>query len=221
MTQPSGDGAQSGTEPGTQSGAGENAGANDGTANATGAQSGTEAAPAGRTYSEAEVAAIQNRMRAADQRAAALEAERNQLRDKDLPALEKATRDLAEAAAAREKAETELKNSRIHNAFLRDNTHEWHNPDRALTMLDLSKVDIDDQGNVTGLKAAIEALAKSDAYLLKPKPDNGGDGGTGTGNGSSPQLQGTVPGTNGTAGGGKANKADLQRRFPAMRSRTQ
>lgn len=220
MTQPSGDGAQSGTDPGTQSGTGDNAGANDGTANVTGAQSGTEVAPAGRTYSEAEVQAIQNRMRAADQRAATLEAERNQLRDKDLPALEKATRDLQEAQTARTKAEQDLKDSRIHNAFLRDNTHDWHNADRALAMLDLSKVDIDDQGNVTGLKAAIEALVKSDPYLLKPKPDNGGGEGNATGNGNSPQLQGTVPGNNGTAGGGKATKEAQQRRFPAMRSRT-
>lgn len=57
-------------------------------------------------------------------------------------------------------------------AFLSDNTFTWQNPKRALQLADLSEVEIKD-GKVTGLDRALEALSKSDPYLLKPKDDEG------------------------------------------------
>lgn len=62
-----------------------------------------------------------------------------------------------------------LREARLQNAFLSDNSYSWHNPGRALALADLSEVEIDEDGTVHGLKAALDKLAKSDAYLIKPK----------------------------------------------------
>lgn len=64
-----------------------------------------------------------------------------------------------------------LRERTLENAFLKDNTYSWHNPGRALRLADLSEVEIDDDGNVHGLKAALDKLAKSDAYLIKQEED--------------------------------------------------
>lgn len=212
MTQPDPN-AQSG-EPGTQSGG---AGTGTGETLDPGTQSGGETgqvtppAETGKMVPEAEVEAVRARMRAADQRASQFEAELRQLRDKDLPAAEKLQRDYDEAVARAEKAETDLRSTRIDNAFFRDNTHEWHNPDRARALLDMSKVDIDDQGTVTGLKNAIDALAKSDPYLIKPPKADDGEA-----NNTPP---GTAPGNAGGSGGGQPSKEKMRTRFGALRNR--
>jgi predicted RNase H-like nuclease (RuvC/YqgF family) len=62
----------------------------------------------------------------------------------------------------------------IKNAFLADTKHAWRNPDSALKLLDLSEVDISDDGKITGLDKAIKALADSDSYLLVPKDEDTG-----------------------------------------------
>lgn len=93
-------------------------------------------------------------------------------KDKATKADEKATRlekDL-------EKATATARDLRLHNAFLIDNKYDWHNPRRALRLLDLSDVEIDEDGKVEGLDEAIEALAKSDPYLLKTQPEDKGKG---------------------------------------------
>jgi hypothetical protein len=62
-----------------------------------------------------------------------------------------------------------LQESRLKIAFLSNNTYEWQNPGLALRAADLSEVEIDDDGKVHGLVAALEALAKEHPYLLKQK----------------------------------------------------
>jgi predicted RNase H-like nuclease (RuvC/YqgF family) len=62
----------------------------------------------------------------------------------------------------------------IKNAFLADKKHAWRNPDSALKLLDLSEVDIDDDGKISGLDKAIKKLADSDSYLLEPTDENTG-----------------------------------------------
>ena len=96
-------------------------------------------------------------------------------------------------------------------AFLSDNTYTWHNPDRALKLVDLSKVEIDADGRVTGLKDALKALATSDPYLIKQEVKQE----------EKQTPPGTAPGNNGTSGGNKPNTGQLTSRFPVMRTRVQ
>lgn len=205
-----GEGTQSGAE-GTQSGAGEST--TDGTSTTQtgdGAQSSTDAnANADLERRAAEADSLRERMRAADQRAAKFEADLKKIRDKDLPEAEKLQRDFADAQAQVATLQDTNNRLALQIEFLKDNTYTWHNPERALKLVDMSQVEIDGDGKVRGLKDALKALATSDPYLIKqevteaPKPPPG-----------------TAPGTNGTNGGAKPTTMQtMAARIPAMRSR--
>jgi hypothetical protein len=56
--------------------------------------------------------------------------------------------------------------------FMGNSKYEWKNPKAALRLLDLSEVEITEDGEVEGLDEAIDALAESDSYLLKGKDDD-------------------------------------------------
>jgi hypothetical protein len=202
-------GSQSGsteTGDGTQSGTGttQTGGTTD-----PGTQSGTGSGETGTDDSaRQELDRQRERTRAADKRAADLEAELKQLRDKDLPEQEKLKRDHEEALKRMEALERELQESRVANAFLSDNEFDWHNPQRALKSVDLSSVDIDKGGNVTGLKEALRKLAKDEPYLVKPKDSEG-----------KTETKDTTPPMNGQTGTQKPNAGAMVQRFPAMRSR--
>lgn len=83
------------------------------------------------------------------------------------------TRSDAERAADSEKTVTGLQDTirdlRIQNAFLSDNTHAWHDPKVALQLVNLDEVEIDEDGTVTGLKEALDEVAKNNKFLVKPK----------------------------------------------------
>lgn len=95
--------------------------------------------------------------------------------DADKGDLEKAKGTLDEVTKDRDGLKTKNAELVIQNAFLLDNKHEWANPRAALRLADLSEVEIDDDGAVTGLAEALNALAKSDPYLLKSKSDDKDD----------------------------------------------
>jgi hypothetical protein len=59
--------------------------------------------------------------------------------------------------------------------FSTNTKHSWKNPKAALKLLDLSEVTIGDDGEIEGLEDAIDALAKSDPYLLKDEDDEDED----------------------------------------------
>lgn len=213
MTTPTGEGVQSGAE-GTQSGAGDNTGASNGstdTSTGTGTQSGTQT---GTTTNEgmvpqAEVDAVRERMRAADQRAAKFEQELRQLRDKDLPEADKLKRDFEESQQ-QVKTLTDTNNAlALKVAFLSDNTYSWHNAERALKLVDLSQVEINADGSVSGLKEALKALATSDPYLVKQEAKEEGKA----------TPPGTAPGNNGGSAPQKTNTKGLAARIPALTTR--
>lgn len=99
------------------------------------------------------------------------------IEDKDKSELDKTTGDLTDAQAKVKTLEARNQELAIQNAFLSDNKHSWANPKTALKLADLSEVEIDEDGTVTGLDKALDKLAKSDPYLLKGKDDDDeGDG---------------------------------------------
>lgn len=207
MSHPEGEGAQSGAD-GTQSGAGESTtGTGTDPTTDTTTQGGSETATTDESAKLAEQ--YRDRMRAADQRAAKFEAELQQIRDKDLPEAEKLKRDFDTAQKQVVELQDSNKRLALENAFLKDNTYGWHNPDRALKLVDLSQVEIQSDGSVAGLKDALKALATSDPYLIKQQTDD-----------SKPQQQGgTAPGNNGNSSTSKPNAAKMVGRLPALGSR--
>lgn len=212
MSQPNGEGAQSGASD-TQSGVGDSTGSGttqettETTAQSGGGETQTAATD---TVPKSEADSLRERMRAADQRAARVEAELKQLRDKDVPEAEKLKRDFEESQQQVTKLQETNKNLALKVAFLSDNTYTWHNPERALRLVDLSQVTIEEDGSVSGLKDALKALATSDDYLIKKEVKEE----------TKPTAPaGTAPGNNGGAGGGKPARSALAGRFPAMNTR--
>lgn len=201
--------AQSGTDDATASGGSDQA-STDGNTDA-GSTDANADKPAVETVTRAEFDAVMARMKAADQRASAREAELKQLRDKDLPEAEKAKKEFEEAVTRAQKAETELRATRITNAFLKDNTYRWKDSGAALKLVDLDGVDISDSGEVTGLKDALKRLAQAHPWMLEEKGADDGKSGGGTGAGAPPM--------NGKGGTDKADGKKLAQRLPAMRTR--
>lgn len=97
----------------------------------------------------------------------------------------------------------------IKNAFLADKKHAWRNPDSALKLLDLSEVEIDEDGKISGLDKAIKKLADSDSYLLEPTDEDTGL--------PKNQQQSSGERTRQTpAEKGTKKREDLIKRFPAL-----
>lgn len=98
-----------------------------------------------------------------------LKARLDALENKDKPETDLLKKENETLKSTNESLQTDLTGARLQIAFLQDNTYEWHNPGRALKLADLSEVEIDDDGKVHGLKAALDALVKTDPYLVKDK----------------------------------------------------
>lgn len=212
MTTPEGEGAQSGAD-GTQSGVGEATGTGgstttEGTGTAQSGGESTGATTTQDTVSRAELDAVLARMRAADQRAGKAEADLKQLRDKDLPEADKLKRDYEESQQQVQQLQETNKNLALKVAFLSDNTYSWHNPERALKLVDLSQVEILEDGSVRGLKDALKALATSDAYLIKQEVKE-----------TNTAPAGTAPGNNGQSSSSRPSTKAMAARIPALQTR--
>lgn len=178
-------------------------------------QQGQSQSEAAATVSAEEFTKLRARMQAADQRAGKAEQELKALRDKDLPEAEKLKREHGELAEKVSQLTDQLRQARIDNAFLKDNTHSWHDPGAALRMADLAGVQIDEEGGVSGLKEALAELAKKNPWMLKPKSEGDGDAGTNTG-----QAAVGTPPMNGKAGTQRSDRGAQARRFPMLNTRT-
>jgi len=87
-----------------------------------------------------------------------------------------------------------------------DAKYQFKNPKTALRVLDLSDVDITDDGEVDGLEEAIAKLAKSDPYLLADKGDDDGK-----------KRRTGQPTNNGRKNKGNPNREKLINKYPALR----
>lgn len=188
------------SDAGTDSGAGAQSGAGTGT--------GDQAAVQPEMVSRADFLRLQAQLSAADKKRTEAEKAFRDLVDKDLPAQEKLTKERDEAAARADKAEADLRQTRLDKAFLTDNKYKWKNSVTALKLADLSKVEVDEDGTVRNLTTALDALAKSDPYLIdadeEKEPAKGSTG---------------APGTGGRSSDTKTNVNALVSRLPALRTR--
>jgi hypothetical protein len=89
-------------------------------------------------------------------------------RQAELTETERLKQQLAEAQAQAEQAQAEARQTLIRTAVEMAAARAGiQNPADALALADLSHISIDDAGQVQGVEAAIKALAKDRAYLLK------------------------------------------------------
>ena len=131
-----------------------------------------------------------------------------EIEDKDKSELTKATERAAELETENAQLKTGLTQAQVKIAFLASNKYEWHNADRALALVDLSEVTIDEDGKVTGLDKALEALVKSDPYLVKAT-DGSSDSG--------PKGSSGAPAGSGKKDKDGANREKLISRYPVLR----
>lgn len=126
-----------------------------------------------------------------------------ELEDKDKSELEKAQGDLKAHTEKVATLATTNGKLALEVAFLKVANGRFRDPDDALALLDRSKIEIDPaEGTASGVKEAVEKLAKNKPYLLK-EDEGGGPSG-------SPFNQ--------RGGDGKQlDKAQLAQRFPAAR----
>lgn len=99
-----------------------------------------------------------------------------------LSAEEQKDQELQEVTKERDTLKEGMQELVVQNAFLNSNEFEWHKPERALALVDLSEVEVvqskDGKFSVKDpekLKTAIKNLAESDPYLIKKNEDDGKD----------------------------------------------
>lgn len=162
--------------------------------------------------------ARKRRIQARDERERADRAERalQELKDKDKPEVDKLNSRVAELETTNTKLTEDLAQARLHNAFLSDNTHEWHDPADALRLADLSEVEVDEDGKAHGLKEALKKLAKEKPHLLKvakkksaEREDDSDD--------EDEAPTGYSPNGRGNKDKSKLNREKLLRKYPATR----
>lgn len=179
----------------------------DGNDNAGSAGDGKQGDPRIKELSD-ENARRRNEAKTLKQQLADAQAKLKEHEDAGLGELDKAKSDLESTTAENAKLAEAILKLRIDNAFLSSNKHTWKNPKAALRLVDLSEVEIDDDGEVTGLDKALDALAKSDPYLLADSGDDDGDGdGTPTGQNPVPKKQKK----------GDPGRDALTKKYPALR----
>lgn len=151
---------------------------------------------------------VMNRMKAADRRASAAEARVKEFEDAGKSELEKLQTERENAAKERDEARQALQSERIANAFLASNSVTWHDPEDALAMLRtkyMEGVEISEDGKISGMKKAIEKMAKEKSYLVNAVQSSASTG---------DQMNGK---RKGDAKDERASKDDeLKKRMPAL-----
>lgn len=167
-----------------------------------------------------ERAALKRKLAAADRRAAAAEKKIQDAENQKLDEKTRAEKERDEANKAVETAAAKLRQQSIQIEFLENNKHVWHNPKAALKLVELDDVEVDDDGKVTGLDAAITKLAKEHPYLVKPadgkEGDGEGDGGKGK-NGSSGRTPKSKDGK-GASSGSDEQRTKLEAKYPVLKT---
>lgn len=153
----------------------------------------------------------------------AAEAERDALRQnkqiKDEGAAasdDKSTGEVDKATKAAAAAQARARELQVENAFLKANKIDWHDAQDALKHLDMSEVDMDEDGNVDAksLEAELRRLAKAKPYLVKSKAKTAdGEAEDGKGKEKTSSKANRRRDEKGNTG---KTREDLAKRFPAL-----
>lgn len=159
------------------------------------------------SVSRAELEKVLARMKAADRRATAAEHKLREKEQAEMSELDRTKVMLEEAQKARDEADARYKSMVIENAFHRENKYSWHDVADAIAALDLSGVEVGEDGKVTGMAEAIKQVAKKKPHYVRSKEE--GDGAT------PPAANGATNGKR--KGEGEApDRKTLVARFPAL-----
>jgi hypothetical protein len=181
--------------------------------------------------SREEFDAVTNRLSAADRRRAAAEKEAAELRKakedeerKGKPELENVKKDLETVTRDHEKLQGRYKKLALTNAFLIASQSagiSWHNPKVAQAAGEFDELEIDEDGSVEGIEAAVKALAKKHKYLVNvgkaDEDDEDGEDKKPARRGASGSGVGSVKTAKGKQPKGQLTKEELIKRFPALK----
>lgn len=142
-------------------------------------------------------------------------------RDKDKKPEELSAEELAEAKEKATRLAARQERLALENAFLRSNLIDWVDPDDALRLVDLSDVDVDEDGTVDrrALRAALKDLAKRKPHLVKKAKVSDQDDDEDDDTDDDDEPRSTRPARmNGRRKGERKNssKQDLASRFPVL-----
>lgn len=157
------------------------------------------------TVSKEEYDTAVRRANAADKSKSELQKKLDDLDKAKLGEKERAEKERDDEKKAHEATAAALRQTRLENKFLASNKYNWHDPETALALVDLTDVEIDEDGKVKGLEAAMKKLAEAKPFLVKSgddTPKNGASGGT--------------PKPPGGGDKGSAARAALEKKYPSL-----
>jgi hypothetical protein len=173
--------------------------------------------------------AVTNRLRNSDRRrseaeakAAALQKEKDDKEREGKPELDNLKKDHEAITAEHGKLKEKFAKLARVNAFLTASQEEgitWHSPKIAQRSADLDDLEIDEDGNVEGIRQAVKDLAKKHKYLVNSgygDDDDEGDKKPPARRGASGSTVGSTKTGKGKAEKGKFTDEELKRRFPAL-----
>lgn len=173
-------------------------------------------------YTESEMKAVRDRMKAADRRSSDLEARLKKLENKGKKPEEIASDEKREADARAKRNADHARGLALENAFLKVNTVKWEDADDALAVaqrLGLLEDVQDDDGKVDrkALGRALKQLARRKPHLVKKARGHDEDDADDKNDGQGPDET-PPPRMNGKRKGRKetTDRAELARTFPAL-----
>lgn len=160
------------------------------------------------TVSRADYDRLFSRMQAADKAKSAAEAKLREKDQADMTELERSKAQLEEHKTRADAAEDRLKAMIVENAFHRENKHVWHDVGDAIAALDLSGVEIGEDGKVTGMANAIKDVVKRKPHYVKSDDEGDGSGPPAANSASNGQRKGESRNA--------IDRAKMAARFPAL-----
>ena len=171
-----------------------------------------------------QAAKYRTKLREQEARNTELENRLKALENKDRKPEEIASEELTQVRSKVESLTTRNRQLVLENAFLASNQIDWVDPEDALRLVDLSDVDVDDDGSVDrrALRAALKDLARRKPHLVKKAAKASGPAGDDDEDDDEDQgsrRQSAAP-MNGKRKGsrGNSNRAALEKDFPVLRT---
>lgn len=110
---------------------------------------------------------LRDRLKELDGQVQALQKEKDTAANAGKDETERLRGEVQTLQAKLEEAQASLQQGSLKQSFLESNKVQWHDAKTAFKLLDTSDIDIDEDGDTSGMDDAIELLAKQHPYLVK------------------------------------------------------